>query len=169
MNILLIGNGFDLAHGLPTKYGDFFAFCERVKGIYDFSNHISLSDYKSKYIDNWDMNDYIKNALLDAFEKTNCKIISTGGNTCHVKVTNKALEELYKHISQNTWLEYFLERQSSLGENWIDFETEISRIIPSLDELIIVNKWGWGVSKCKQRETKNINEHGKNIKRESAR
>ncbi len=24
MNILVIGNGFDLAHGLPTKYGDFF-------------------------------------------------------------------------------------------------------------------------------------------------
>lgn len=25
MNILVIGNGFDLAHGLPTKYGDFMA------------------------------------------------------------------------------------------------------------------------------------------------
>ncbi len=24
MNILVIGNGFDLAHGLPTKYGDLF-------------------------------------------------------------------------------------------------------------------------------------------------
>lgn len=23
MNILVIGNGFDLTHGLPTKYGDF--------------------------------------------------------------------------------------------------------------------------------------------------
>lgn len=26
MNILIIGNGFDLAHGLPTKYGDFLIF-----------------------------------------------------------------------------------------------------------------------------------------------
>lgn len=26
MNILVIGNGFDLAHGLPTKYGDFLDF-----------------------------------------------------------------------------------------------------------------------------------------------
>jgi hypothetical protein len=24
MNILVIGKGFDLAYGLPTKYGDFF-------------------------------------------------------------------------------------------------------------------------------------------------
>lgn len=23
MNILVIGNGFDLAHGLPRKYGDY--------------------------------------------------------------------------------------------------------------------------------------------------
>ncbi|MFQ7826582.1 MAG: AbiH family protein, partial [Anaerobutyricum hallii] len=23
MNILIVGNGFDLAHGLPTKYADF--------------------------------------------------------------------------------------------------------------------------------------------------
>ena len=28
MNILVIGNGFDLAHGLPTKYGDFWSFVE---------------------------------------------------------------------------------------------------------------------------------------------
>ncbi len=30
MNILVIGNGFDLAHGLPTKYGDFL---DRIKLI----------------------------------------------------------------------------------------------------------------------------------------
>ena len=28
MNILVIGNGFDLAHGLPTKYADFLKFIE---------------------------------------------------------------------------------------------------------------------------------------------
>ncbi|MCI9342578.1 MAG: hypothetical protein HFI01_06290 [Lachnospiraceae bacterium] len=26
MNILVIGNGFDLTHGLPTKYTDFLLF-----------------------------------------------------------------------------------------------------------------------------------------------
>ena len=28
MNILVIGNGFDLAHGLPTTYKDFLAFTD---------------------------------------------------------------------------------------------------------------------------------------------
>lgn len=29
MNILVIGNGFDLAHGLPTKYGEFLNNLEK--------------------------------------------------------------------------------------------------------------------------------------------
>lgn len=33
MNILVIGNGFDLAHGLPTKYMDFLFFCYAVKRL----------------------------------------------------------------------------------------------------------------------------------------
>lgn len=35
MNILVIGNGFDLAHGLPTKYTDFLAFCKVIKNVYE--------------------------------------------------------------------------------------------------------------------------------------
>lgn len=31
--ILLIGNGFDLAHGLPTSYSYFLDFCDKIKEI----------------------------------------------------------------------------------------------------------------------------------------
>lgn len=31
MEILIIGNGFDLAHGLPTKYTDFLQICSIAK------------------------------------------------------------------------------------------------------------------------------------------
>lgn len=31
MEILLIGNGFDLAHELPTQYVDFLDFCEKLE------------------------------------------------------------------------------------------------------------------------------------------
>lgn len=31
MNILVIGNGFDLTHGLPMKYGDFFGVLRKDK------------------------------------------------------------------------------------------------------------------------------------------
>ena len=33
MNILVIGNGFDLAHGLPTKYRDFLKFVEVIRQV----------------------------------------------------------------------------------------------------------------------------------------
>lgn len=33
MNILVIGNGFDLAHGLPTTYSDFLKFFEIIMNI----------------------------------------------------------------------------------------------------------------------------------------
>ena len=33
MNILVIGNGFDLAHSLPTRYVDFLAFCEQANRV----------------------------------------------------------------------------------------------------------------------------------------
>ena len=33
--ILLIGNGFDLAHGLPTSYSYFLDFCDKVEKIFN--------------------------------------------------------------------------------------------------------------------------------------
>ena len=33
MNILVLGNGFDLAHGLPTTYKDFLDFANVVEKI----------------------------------------------------------------------------------------------------------------------------------------
>lgn len=36
MYILVIGNGFDLAHGLPTRDGDFLEFCGGIRNNYNF-------------------------------------------------------------------------------------------------------------------------------------
>jgi hypothetical protein len=144
MNILIIGNGFDLAHGLPTKYGDFLDFCEKARRIYTFREDASLNDYKCDNLDNWETNDDIKNILLEAFDKRDCKKTFNDNGTYNLKVTtlNKYLNELYSHIDENTWLEYFLKYRSSIGGNWIDFETEISTVIQVLDEAISVKKSG---------------------------
>lgn len=144
MNILIIGNGFDLAHGLPTRYDNFLDFCEKTRKIYTFRENASLREYKQKNIDNWEMNDDIKNVLLETFDKRDCKKNFNGDNTYNLNVTtsNEFLNELYTHIGKNTWLEYFLKYRSSIGGNWIDFETEISKVIQVLDEAISVKKSG---------------------------
>lgn len=43
MNILLIGNGFDLAHGLPTKYTDFLEYVKVIKGIQNIEDLINYN------------------------------------------------------------------------------------------------------------------------------
>ena len=40
MNILVIGNGFDLAHGLPTTYTNFLEFIEAFTGIIDYNGSV---------------------------------------------------------------------------------------------------------------------------------
>lgn len=144
MNILIIGNGFDLAHGLPTKYDHFLDFCERTRRIFTFREDASLNDYKCDNIDNWKMNDGIKNILSEAFAKRVCQKTFNDDGTYKLEVTtmNKFLNEIYSYIGENTWLEYFLKCRSSIGENWIDFETEISKVIQVLDEAIKVKKSG---------------------------
>ncbi len=44
MNILLIGNGFDLAHHLPTKYSDFLEFVKVIKQILKICKRKDIGD-----------------------------------------------------------------------------------------------------------------------------
>lgn len=88
MNILLIGNGFDLAHNLPTKYSDFLNFLDFRKQSFLSKPYIKSNKYNSI--------DYI----------------------C---------------INNNIWITYFDKNRNKIGENWIDFESEVSTVIKSLD------------------------------------
>ena len=48
--------------------------------------------------------------------------------------------ELDKLISSNIWIEYFSSNEKYIKENWIDFESEISKVIRSLDNDILKNE-----------------------------
>lgn len=134
MKILLIGNGFDLKHGLPTTYGDFLAFCENVRRLYIADPGEASAEYKQKCLDKWNTDEYIKKQFLMAFECRTQKDNQT--NQEQISIQDDRFAELHKLINKNTWLDYFLVRQkqnSLTGENWIDFESEISSVIQSLD------------------------------------
>ena len=92
MNILVIGNGFDLAHGLPTSYKEFLKFV------------LESADMCSRFQ---------KNGLGD-------------------KESASAVAEIKEMIKDNFWINHF-EKVSECGENWIDFETEISKVIQEID------------------------------------
>ena len=68
MEVLIIGNGFDLEHDLPTSYKEFLEFCRRVKRIYTYSRESTLGTYVKNSLADWEINTYIKEKLANAFE-----------------------------------------------------------------------------------------------------
>lgn len=133
MEILLIGNGFDLEHDLPTSYKNFLDFCMMVKHIYTLD--INEKNYKKKYLDKWDMNNSIKARLFESFQNRKREMIPSevGRYITKTTVEDKILTELYSYIEHNTWLEYFYTCSSNMGDNWIDLESEIARVIKALE------------------------------------
>lgn len=140
MNILIIGNGFDLAHGLPTKYADFLNFCNKTRIIYINPCDVTYEDYKRIELDTWVISEEIKNILLEAY--VNRKERKNTPNYGKYVTPNKFLNEINKLICDNTWFLYFLNNKVLHGENWIDFEKEISMVIQTLDEVFTIIKEG---------------------------
>lgn len=138
MNILIIGNGFDLAHGLPTKYTDFLEFCKKISCIYKWKIS-DVNRFKTMCLNRSNLNEEIKQQLLDVFisRKVFSDINDNGDDIYIITTDYPRTDELYALIKDNIWIEYFLsvyKKREKAGKNgWIDFESEIFEIIESLD------------------------------------
>ena len=97
MNILVIGNGSDLAHGLPTKYTDFLGFVERFENLKKSSMIMS--------------NGGLSNTAKPIYKYLDKLIFEN----------RKLSFELDKLISSNIWIKYFSSSEKYIKENWIDF------------------------------------------------
>ena len=118
MNILIIGNGFDLAHGLPTKYEHFLKYVDAFKRFKDTCKQESV---KSEW---------------ETANEEDKKFILHFANLYEQKT--KIFKEIETLILNNVWINYFWEIYRNRGvagkDSWIDFESEISRIIQTLDK-----------------------------------
>ncbi len=135
MKILLIGNGFDLEHNLPTSYNDFLLFCLKVMPIFSSDEDFTIQKYKQDYLENWNIDESVKQTLIAAFDSryVDKESITDLEYDTGIRTANNELNELYSYIKFNTWLRYFQECSHKFGRNWIDFESEISRVIKALD------------------------------------
>ena len=104
MKILVIGNGFDLAHGLPTSYSDFLDFIKAWKE-FDYSKSAELEVFK-------DFCEHFKNT----------EIFSEIAE--HINTNSELLEY---------FLSIYNKRCADGKRGWIDFEREISTIIQAFD------------------------------------
>lgn len=139
--VLIVGNGFDLAHGLPTKYTDFLEFCRRVELLWRFEpckqNKTYLKKtFQEKWIEKWDMENSIKDYILNVFQSRKYKYEGIPPQL-NVKIEDEVLNEFHELIQENIWYCYFSEiykKKYIKGDNWIDFESEIRYIIKQIDE-----------------------------------
>lgn len=112
----MIGNGFDLEHGLPTKYTDFLKFIKDFNQAY-YSPNNAAAVYEFESI-------YFPSVLNNDTSSSDCEII---------------INALRKLILRNLWITYFIkihDEHPFLKENWIDFESEISKVVQTMDRLI---------------------------------
>lgn len=114
MNILVIGNGFDLAHNLPTRYTDFLDFVDEFSSYYEniypkvnFDKKVKISDILSTLIYNYQV-----------------PLVNDGN----------LIKEFYTLIENNVWITHF--KNSRESELWVDFENEISNIVTLLDKFV---------------------------------
>lgn len=134
MNVLIIGNGFDLAHGLQTSYKDFLTFTK------EFANYKTITE-KGNVIDRQNLKE------LKYFEYLS-KLFNESKDDNGVK---EIIDELDEMIKDNIWLKHFGKvqknnvqtcfevKRAKVKDGWIDFESEISRVIQEFEEVLKVN------------------------------
>ena len=128
MNILVLGNGFDLALGLPTKYTDFLEFVNVIEEL-----------CPNEYLTERCINNAYSYAFSGMSEKKYDAFVNQLGWAFHS--SNHpciAIQDMYDCIHENAWINYFQRRISEnqiSGENWIDLEKEIKNVVQILDRV----------------------------------
>lgn len=161
MNILVIGNGFDLAHGLPTKYTDFLFFCGAVNSIINknkihekvpqnYKNYIEwLNSDEKLSLNDFDYDKVKENGVyvFYLYKYNRLKYISDRDKKIYIDMLNNFIRDIFFKdnknqflikeiiylVHNNFWIDYFLHCDMHGKENWIDFESEISKVIKFID------------------------------------
>lgn len=110
--ILITGNGFDLFHHLPTKYGHFMAIMETIEK-YDFKKEVTFEDL---------FGGFFKERFLEDYNS-----IKNNYRTEDIAFKREKTLEISKLLITNSWYKHF--KNVNEIDTWIDFELEISNIL----------------------------------------
>lgn len=119
-DLLIVGNGFDLYHGLPTRYTDFLKFISYWSIFWDNYNREAKAQVCTPFrVKLSEQNEIIEESMRDF-----------ASHQGYYKYEH--LEFINSHID-NLWIQYFLKKQLS-SVNWIDFEGEIYNVLKLVEE-----------------------------------
>lgn len=123
-NVLIIGNGFDLAHGLNTSYRDFLVFCNCIK-IFASLHDGDIVDCLQQDIQ--DMKEIMDKAELAASVSNKLKN--------YLKTKEIDIEEkrwFLQACCKNYWLTYVNNNKIKIKERWCDLEYLIGKQVEAL-------------------------------------
>ena len=127
--VLLVGNGFDLAHGLLTSYGDFLYLMQ------NWNEFKKVYEEEKIFIENSKDKSNVERKLfsqLDIYELLNVPSNEVYIFKRYVKnimdMDESLLNRLEKIIEANSWVRYFCNCGAEI-DGWIDFEKEIYPVI----------------------------------------
>ena len=136
LNILVIGNGFDLAMGWPTRYADFLNFIRVFRFAYNTEDYQKARIPKDCIGDfNNRMDRYLIKDEKEKLEKLK-PFWDRFSKAFKSREANQVFRDFHFCIYKSRWIEYFeyrYDRQLIAGENWIDLEKEIKDAIKVLE------------------------------------
>lgn len=109
MNILIVGNGFDLSHYLPTKYDHFMDVIGAIET--HEGETMSFDELFSKCREDW------------FIVKTKEYYL-----TENLSLEKDQLTEIKKLLKENSWYQYFKDHVNEV-KTWIDFEQKIEQVL----------------------------------------
>ena len=122
-NVLIIGNGFDLYHKLPTRYTDFLFLVKNWEKFYAL--------YTEQLVKTSEINSEAGheqfNVSVDEYGKLTKSALEDFANHA-ICLDNESMSVLGDIVSRNVWIKYFIETGYS-AEGWIDFEAEIEKML----------------------------------------
>jgi hypothetical protein len=150
MNILIVGNGFDLSHYLPTKYDHFMDVMKAIEAkdtgekVPDLSIH-TVNEWmseldkifeKRKELEqpNYDMNfNELFSCVRDKWfiDKTEELYL-----TEQIKISSQDVLKLQYRLELNDWYQYFKNHVEEI-KTWIDFEQKIEEVLATLANCIV--------------------------------
>ncbi|MDO5924081.1 AbiH family protein [Acinetobacter baumannii] len=113
MIILIVGNGFDLSHYLPTKYDLFMVAMGAIENWDEQKGEMQFDDL-----------------FGSLYEKENYffKYTKAMYQTDEIKISTEQVKELKQKLKENVWYQYFSDHVREI-KTWIDFEQKIEEAL----------------------------------------
>lgn len=123
-NILLIGNGFDLAHGLKTRYEDFLFLMKNWDAFfYKYQNEKKNNRKRVKQTSLFGLLGIPEGMSMDTYLDFSADI------------NEQKINKLGEIVTKNSWVNYYKQCDAEI-DGWIDFEREIYPVIDLFEKIM---------------------------------